>query len=81
MQSITVLLNPHAGTQDADVAARVTDAFRRAGADELDVRVVGGALVRTAAGEAVARGATVVVAGGGDGTVSAAASVLVESPT
>ena len=79
VQSITVLLNPHAGTQDADVAARVTDAFRRAGVDELDVRVVGGALVRAAAGEAVARGATVVVAGGGDGTVSAAASVLVDA--
>src|SRR6476660_3862349 len=39
VQSITVLLNPHAGTQDADVAARVTDAFRRAGVGELDVRV------------------------------------------
>ena len=56
--------------------ARVTTGFRRAGTGELDVRVAGGPLVRTVACEAVARGATVVVAGGGDGTVSTAASVL-----
>jgi diacylglycerol kinase family enzyme len=79
VQRITVLLNPDAGTQGDHVVARVTTGFQRAGTGELDVRVVGGALVRTVAGEAVARGATVVVAGGGDGTVSAAASVLVDT--
>jgi len=59
--------------------ARVTTGFRRASTGELDVRVAGGALVRTVAREAVARGATVVVAGGGDGTVSTAASVLADA--
>jgi diacylglycerol kinase family enzyme len=79
VQRITVLLNPGAGPQDDDVVARVTTGFRRAGTGELDVRVAAGALVRTVAAEAVVRGATVVVAGGGDGTVSAAASVLVDA--
>jgi diacylglycerol kinase family enzyme len=77
VQRITVLLNPHAGTQDDALVDRVAAAFRGANASELDVRVVDGALVRTVAAEAIARGATVVVAGGGDGTVSATASVLV----
>lgn len=76
---ITVLLNPRAGTQDDAVVQRVTDAFRRAGAGELDIRIIEGPLVRTAASEARARGSTIVVAGGGDGTVSSVASAIVGS--
>jgi diacylglycerol kinase family enzyme len=76
VQRITVLLNPHAGTQDDVAAQRVATAFRRAGMDDLDIHVVEGPLIRSGAAEALARGATIVVAAGGDGTVSAVASVL-----
>ena len=58
---------------------RVAAAFRDAGASDVDLRVIEGTLVGTAAREAVARGSRVVVAGGGDGTVSAAAAVLVRT--
>jgi len=81
VQSITVLLNPRAGGQDAEAIERVATAFRQAGVTDVDVRAVPGALVRTVAGEAIARRAAVVVAGGGDGTISAAASALVGSDT
>src|SRR5262245_9071146 len=47
---------------------RVSDAFRRAGAGEPDIRIIQGALVRTAASEALAHGSTILVASGGDGT-------------
>lgn len=56
---------------------RVTDGFHHAGSGELEVRIVEGPLVRTAAREALARGSTIVVAGGGDGTVSSVASAIV----
>jgi diacylglycerol kinase family enzyme len=78
VQRITVLLNPRAGTQDDAVVERVTEGFRRAGAGEPDVRIVEGPLLRAAAGEALAGGSTIVVAGGGDGTVSSVASAIVE---
>jgi diacylglycerol kinase family enzyme len=78
VQRITVLLNPRAGTQDDAVVERVSEGFRRAGAGEPDTRIVDGPLVRAAAGEALAGGSTIVVAGGGDGTVSSVASAIVE---
>ena len=56
---------------------RVTEAFRRAGAGEPDVRIIEGPLVRTAASKALADGSTILVAGGGDGTVSSVASAIV----
>jgi diacylglycerol kinase family enzyme len=77
VQRITVLLNPRAGTQDDAVMQHVSDAFRRAGAGEPDIRIVEGPLVHAAASEALAHGSTVVVAGGGDGTVSSVASAIV----
>jgi diacylglycerol kinase family enzyme len=58
---------------------RVSDAFRDAGAGEPDIRIIEGASVRTAASEALAHGSTILVAGGGDGTVSAVASAIVGS--
>jgi diacylglycerol kinase family enzyme len=79
VQRITVLLNPRAGTQDDAAVRRVTDGFRRAGAGEADVRIVEGPVVRAAASEALARGSTILVAGGGDGTVSSVASAIVGS--
>jgi diacylglycerol kinase family enzyme len=77
VQRIIVLLNPRAGTQDDAVVERVTEGFRRAGAGELEPQIVDGPSVRTAASEALARGSTIVVAGGGDGTVSSVASAIV----
>jgi diacylglycerol kinase family enzyme len=79
VQRITVLLNPRAGTQNDAVMQRVSDAFRDAGAGEPDIRITEGASVRTAASEALAHGSTILVAGGGDGTVSAVASAIVGS--
>jgi diacylglycerol kinase family enzyme len=73
------LLNRRAGTHDDAVAGRVSDAFRSAGGGEPEIRIIEGAVVRTAASEACVRGSTIVVAGGGDGTVSSVASALVES--
>ena len=77
MQRITVLLNPRAGTQDDAAAERVTAAFRRAGAVDADVRPIEGPSLHGAASDALGRGAAIVVAGGGDGTVSAVASALI----
>jgi len=77
VQRITVLLNPRAGTQDDAAVERVTEGFRRAGAGELDLRIVEGPLVGTAVSDALARGSTILVAGGGDGTVSSVASAIV----
>jgi len=79
VQRITVLLNPRSGTQDDAVVQRVTDAFRCAGAANPDIRIIEGPLVCTAASEALAHGSTVLVAGGGDGTVSSVASAIVGS--
>jgi len=73
------LLNPRAGTQDDAVKERVSHAFRHAGAGEPEIRVIEGASVRTAASEALAHGSTILVAGGGDGTVSSVASAIVGS--
>ena len=77
MQRITVLLNPRAGTQDDAAVERVTEGFRRARAGAPEIRIVEGPLVRTAASDALARGSTILVAGGGDGTVSSVASAIV----
>ena len=81
MQRITALLNPRAGTQDEAVVQRLSEAFRRADVGEPDIRIVEGPLVHEAAKEALARGSTVLVAGGGDGTVSSVASAIVGSET
>ena len=57
---------------------RVREAFRRAGVTEPDIRIIEGPSVQSAASEALARGSSIVVAGGGDGTVSSVASAIVE---
>jgi len=74
-QRITVLLNPCAGKQNATPARQVADAFRAAGAD-VDIRLVEGPAIAREAADAVRRGSRVVVAAGGDGTVSGAAGAL-----
>ena len=55
---------------------RVTEGFRRASAGEPEIRIVEGPLVRMAASDALARGSKILVAGGGDGTVSSVASAI-----
>jgi diacylglycerol kinase family enzyme len=79
VQRITVLLNPRAGTQDEAVADRVAAAFRLSQAGDPDIRLTEGRLLHDAAAEALSRGPSVVVAAGGDGTVSAVASAIAGS--
>jgi diacylglycerol kinase family enzyme len=68
-------LNSRAGSGDAVPAERVAAVFRTAGC-EADIRILDGPAVAAAAADALKAGARVIVAAGGDGTVSAAASVL-----
>jgi len=79
---ITVLLNPAAGvTKTGERLARVTELFAAAGADARIVMLPSGAHAADAAREAAAAGACAIVAGGGDGTVSAVASVVAGTNT
>ena len=77
-QRITVLINSRAGKQDAALAQRVEDAFRAAGA-EPDIRLAEGPSMRREAADAVKHGSPVIVAGGGDGSVSAVAGAVAGS--
>ena len=79
---IAVLLNPAAGvTETQDRFARVAQLFEAAGADAQIVQLQSGTEVPDAARSALSNGAAAVVAGGGDGTVSSVASILVGSNT
>ncbi|HUR70077.1 MAG TPA: diacylglycerol kinase family protein [Candidatus Thermoplasmatota archaeon] len=74
---VSVILNAGAG-RDAVAPADVRRAFRRAGVDA-EVIATPGDKLADAASAAVARGADVVVAAGGDGTVNAVAGALAGS--
>ena len=79
---LVVLLNPAAGVTDtAERFARVAQLFEAAGADAHIVQLRSGAEVPDATRSAISNGAAAVVAGGGDGTVSSVASVLVGRDT
>jgi diacylglycerol kinase family enzyme len=75
---ITVLVNRGSGTvvNQGLTAESLRETFQKAGT-EADVRLIPGEEICDAAREAVANGAEAVVAGGGDGTIRAVASVLV----
>lgn len=72
---MTVLVNAHAGSGNARAA--VEDALRSAGVDATVEAVTGADEIRISASRGAARG-DVLVAAGGDGTVSAVASVAAE---
>jgi diacylglycerol kinase family enzyme len=79
---IVVLLNPASGTAETQHRfARVAVLFDAVGADAQIVQLGSGAEAPDAARSAVSHGAAAIVAGGGDGTVSSVASVLVGSKT
>src|SRR5690625_7480821 len=74
-QTVRVILNPTSGTERGrHVTAAISQELRRAGVSDLDVRTArsGSDAVRWA-GEAAADGFGIVIAAGGDGTVTAVA--------
>ena len=78
VQPITVLLNPRAGSRDTASADDIAAAFRSAQCDA-DIRIIDGPSIAAAATDALKRGSRVLAAAGGDGTVSAVASVVAET--
>ena len=78
---ITVLLNPAAGAaQSDDRCAKIAGLFAAAGVEARVVVLHPGVDVRDAVREALQHGAQAIVAGGGDGTVNAVASMLPGTP-
>jgi len=68
-------MNPRAGNQSAAATAPLAEALRAAGLDA-DIRPTDASAIAREAAGAIARGSTLIVAAGGDGTVSAAASAV-----
>jgi diacylglycerol kinase family enzyme len=79
MMKVVAILNDSAGTRSNE-ADGVRKALALAEVD-VDVRIVPGQQMAEAAREAAARGVEAVVAGGGDGTVSAIAGALAGTQT
>jgi len=77
-----ILINQSGGTAkgDPEIGAKVEAAMRAAGI-EGDVELLDGAGVAKRAKEAVAAKAPLVIAGGGDGSISAAAGAIAGSET
>jgi diacylglycerol kinase family enzyme len=80
MKPVTVILNGGAGNGHDDAAARELTEKLRAGGFEPEITLAksGEEMIETAR-EALDKGARLVVAGGGDGTINAVASVMVGS--
>jgi diacylglycerol kinase family enzyme len=78
MKNVTVLVNRNGGSvrKQGITAASLREVFQKAGT-EADVHLIPGEEICDAARAAVKAGAEAVVAGGGDGTIRAVASVLV----
>jgi len=78
---LTVLLNPASGSaRDAGVRAHIEELFRRHGAD-VAIHEVAPHGIALAARDALKDSPDAIVAGGGDGTVSAVASALAGGST
>jgi YegS/Rv2252/BmrU family lipid kinase len=82
MAAITILLNRGGGTIAADpkIADKVADAIRAAGLDA-EIELIGGGECAVRCRAIFERGDRLLVVGGGDGTISAAASALVGTET
>jgi len=82
MACVPVLLNCNAGAAGSDpkIGEKVADALTKAGFDA-EVELIDGGKCEVRCRALVERGARLIVVGGGDGTVSAAASALVGSET
>jgi YegS/Rv2252/BmrU family lipid kinase len=82
MASIAVLINRGGGAAaaDPDIASKVAGALKAAGL-EADVELVDGGKCEVRARAIAERGDKLIVVGGGDGTISAAASALVGTKT
>jgi diacylglycerol kinase family enzyme len=80
MKPVTVIVNAGAGTGHDEAACATLQAqLAGAGLDADLVRADGGAMMIAAAKQALHEGARLVAAGGGDGTINAVASVMVDS--
>jgi diacylglycerol kinase family enzyme len=80
MKPVTVIVNAGAGTGHDEAACATLQAqLAGAGLDADLVRADGGAKMIAAAKQALHEGARLVAAGGGDGTINAVASVMVDS--
>jgi diacylglycerol kinase family enzyme len=82
MAALTVLLNRGGGTvaADPDIAGKVREAFKAAGLDA-EVELIAGGDCEVRSRAVAERGDALLVVGGGDGTISAAASALVGTET
>jgi len=82
MARIAVLINRGGGAAAADpeIASTIADAFRSAGL-EADVELIDGGQCEVRSRAVAERGDDMLVVGGGDGTISAAASALVGTET
>jgi len=82
MARVPVLLNCNAGAAGSDpkIGEKVADALAKAGFDA-EVELIDGGKCEVRCRALVERGDRLIVVGGGDGTVSAAASALVGSET
>jgi diacylglycerol kinase family enzyme len=77
---MVVIENTKSGTAaEADAGKRLRDAFRLSGMEAQFVPVAGGAEIHRAVDEALGRGERTIVAAGGDGSVSAVASRLLDT--
>ena len=81
-QPIVVLLNRGGGAVAADpkIAGKVVRAFKKAGV-EANIELLSGGELAKRAREITKRGDETLVVGGGDGTISSAASILVGTKT
>jgi diacylglycerol kinase family enzyme len=80
MKQATVIINGSAGNgHDKDAAGALRQMFAGAGFDAAIVLAKSGDEMTAAARRALAEGAGLVVAGGGDGTINAVAAVMVGS--
>jgi diacylglycerol kinase family enzyme len=82
MPRVPVLLNKGGGTASADpkIREKVTNAFKAAGVDA-KIELVDGGKCEVRCKALAERGDPLIIVGGGDGTISAAASALVGSKT